>query len=118
MAETIEGNARAFTLHNDGNFVAHIVLIWTHPETGKSGEYEQSGYHDICKYAERTVNLSDTDIPLGALVHLKVDVVLGKDNEDHKRSFGWQTCRLHNFRLDTQQRSHIQRPQVTSRLSK
>ena len=87
MAETIEGNARAFTLHNDGNFVAHIVLIWTHPETGKSGEYEQSGYHDICKYAERTVNLSDTDIPLGALVHLKVDVVLGKDKEDHKRSF-------------------------------
>ena len=39
MAETIEGNARAFTLHNDGAFVAHIVLIWTHPETGKSGEY-------------------------------------------------------------------------------
>lgn len=87
----ISGNARAFTLHNDGAFVAHIVLIWTHPETGKSGEYEQSGYHDICVGAERTVNLSDTDIPLGALVHLKVDVVLGKDKEDNDNSFRYTT---------------------------
>ena len=80
MAETIE-KARAFTLHNEGAFVAHIQLKWTNPKDGSKGKYEQSGYHDICIHAERTVNLSDTGIPLGSTVYLHVDVVAGKDNE-------------------------------------
>ncbi len=89
MAEEIQ-NARAFTLHNDGTFVARIQLKWTNNDSGKTGEYEESGYHDICKYAERTVNLSETDIPLGSTVYLHAYVVLGK-GKDAKECFKYTT---------------------------
>ena len=76
---------RAFTLHNDGSFVARIQLPWT-TEDGDNGMYKQDGYHDICKHAERTVNLSDTNIPLGSSVYLHAYVVLGK-GKDADKSF-------------------------------
>lgn len=73
---------KAITLKNTGAFVARMQIEWYDPESSdSSGVYEPSGYHDICVGAERTINLSETDIPDGANVRLKAVVVLGKDKE-------------------------------------
>lgn len=74
-------NIRYYKLQNKGAFVARMKVIWNHTDGGNDshGTYEPSGYHDICAAAERTIDLKSAEIPNGAKVQLKVDVVLGKD---------------------------------------
>lgn len=80
MADEIT-TVKAFTLHNDGAFVARIRIHWINPVDGSSGDYEPSGYHDICAAAERTLNLSEAGFAEGTLVRLHAVVVLGKDKD-------------------------------------
>ncbi|MDR1100843.1 MAG: hypothetical protein LBL34_00545 [Clostridiales bacterium] len=74
----------------DCGFVAHMQIKWEVYKTiksggnvmrvlEKSGTWEASGYHDICAYGERTVDLSETDIDEGADVWLKAYVCGGYD---------------------------------------
>ena len=75
---------RYFKLKNKGLFVTRIVVNYEHDDgkgNSSKGTYECSGYRDICKYAERTLDLTDTSIPNGAVVQLKAEVVWGKDRE-------------------------------------
>ena len=79
---------RYFKLKNKGAFVARMRILWNAvDDTGKkySGEYEPSGYHDICAEAERIIDLTDANIPNGAEVYLKAIVVMGKDNTASER---------------------------------
>lgn len=79
---------RFFKLKNDGAFVVRIEVIWTHvDEDGNEGHgtYRPKGYHDICQYAERTLDLNDTNIPNGATVNIKAEVVYGKDNPGEEK---------------------------------
>lgn len=70
---------RYFTLHNKAAVVARMQICW---ELGtQHGVYEESGYHDVCAAGERTVDLLLSDIPDGATVQLKVNVVAGKDSK-------------------------------------
>ena len=72
----------SFKLINKGNFVARMQVVHSDPNTGKTAIYEPSGYHDICKYAERTIDLSRvSEIKNGEIVTLRAFVVLGKDVE-------------------------------------
>lgn len=72
----------SFKLINKGNFVVRMQIIHADPNSGKTAIYEPSGYHDICKYAERTIDLSKvSEIKNGEIVTLRAFVVLGKDIE-------------------------------------
>ena len=89
-------NIRYYKLKNKAAFVARMKIKWTHSDSKgdtSTGDYEPSGYHDVCAGAERTIDMNDTNIPDGAEVQLEVKVVLGTDktaSEKHsyQKSFG------------------------------
>lgn len=66
---------RYIKLRNSGAFVARMRIYWDTKES--KAIYEPGGYHDICCAAERTIDLTDTNIPEGANVTLVVYVVAG-----------------------------------------
>ncbi|SHK71090.1 MULTISPECIES: hypothetical protein [unclassified Fibrobacter] len=70
---------KSIALLNKGAYVARIEVKWQHPVTGQKGTYADG--HDICVTEERTVVLTQTNIPEGAHVYLHVDVVAGRDLE-------------------------------------
>lgn len=76
-------NVRFFKMKNLGGFVARMEIIWNLGDNmgnESSGTYKPTGYQDVCVGAERTIDLNDnTNIPNGAAVRLKAEVVLGID---------------------------------------
>jgi hypothetical protein len=78
---------RYFKLSNDGWYVALMRIEYKNVLTvgdnvaydAKWSSWEAGGYHDVCLGAERTVDLTDTDIGKGAQVRLHMVVAGGKD---------------------------------------
>ncbi len=81
-------NIRYIKLKNTGGFVARIEVQYKGKHTDAQGNvsydaewksWHSDGYRDICASAERTVDLTDSNIPDGAQVRLKAIVKLGSD---------------------------------------
>lgn len=79
---------RYITLKNTGGFVAQIEVQYKEKHTDGKGNisydtdwkgWHTDGYRDICAAAERTVDLTDSNIPDGSQVRLKAIVKLGSD---------------------------------------
>lgn len=79
---------RYFKLKNDADFVVHIEIEWTHFDgdgNESHGTFREKGYHDICKHAERTIDMKETIIPNGATVNIKAEVVAGNDKTGEEK---------------------------------
>lgn len=79
---------RYITLQNKGAFVARIEIQYKEKKSDNQGNISYSadwkswhsdGYRDVCAAAERTVDLTGSNIPDGAQVRLKAIVKLGSD---------------------------------------
>ena len=70
---------RYIKLKNTSASVAQMRIKYVH-DTG-SGEFKPDSYHDVLVKGERTIDLTETGIPNGAIINLKVIVVGGRDNE-------------------------------------
>lgn len=79
---------RYFKVKSSADFVCRIHVNYKVAHRDAQGnvsypaeftEWKGHGYNDICKYGERTLDLKDTGIVDGAMVQLKLDVVMGKD---------------------------------------
>ena len=82
-------NIRYIKLKNKGGFVAKITVQYKGKHTDEHGNvsydaewksWHSDGYRDICAAAERTVDLTDSDIPDGSQVRLKAVIVAGRDH--------------------------------------
>lgn len=73
-------NVRSFKLKNNGAFVARIQVLKLLGDKWHNIA-PTSGYRDILKHAERTVDLKGIPgLSAGEKVKLKAEVILGKDN--------------------------------------
>ncbi|MCI8404427.1 MAG: hypothetical protein HFE49_05945 [Clostridia bacterium] len=79
---------RYITLQNEGGFVAQIEIQYKRKHTDAHGNisydaewksWHYDGYRDICAASERTIDLTDSDIPDGSQVRLNAIVKLGSD---------------------------------------
>lgn len=94
---------RYMKLKNEGGFVARMKILWEGSD-GKGnighGEYEEDSYHDICIHAERSIDLSETNIPDNSEVQLKAVVVLGKDKTaDEKFIYSKDSCEKATYEI-------------------
>ena len=88
-------NIRYIKLKNKGGFVAKITVQYKGKHTDEHGNvsydaewksWHSDGYRDICAAAERTVDLTDSDIPDGSQVRLKAVIVAGRDHTASEQS--------------------------------
>ncbi|MCI1634773.1 hypothetical protein [Bifidobacterium sp.] len=73
---------RYIKLKNRGSYVARTKLSWSGTQDGNAGTgtYEESGYHDVLVYGERTIDMKDqAHFPDGAAVTFTCFVVAGRD---------------------------------------